>query len=210
MNKKCLVDFGLTPVLGKGGSQNDKMKEPIMLNQIIKVVDENPVIRFYDENKVDKAFKKVINGPYLPRFMTVTIVPNKHIHKMDDYLISAKCPIGKQLQQQIWDKIFNKFKAYGSNFIGCLEFHKYRVGIKHLHCVYNIKNLNRLRLLKKAIKDIVGKSNSCIKTDVIKGNVDSYNKVLCYIKKKDENNINKNTGEVESPKEYVKWIVKKV
>ena len=208
MSNKFTVSFGLSPVLGRGDSKITKMNKlnkSNKLNDIIKVIDDNPVMRVYNKELIKSVlYDHILNSGNWARFMTVTIAPNINEFKADDEMLSSATKEGSAYQKRLWDKVFNTFKKYQCIFIGCLEYHKYRP-IKHLHAIYTAKNLNRIRNLKKDIRNIVGKSRSSIRDEIIQSNME---KVYEYITKVDENNINKVSGIPEHLKEYVYWNVK--
>lgn len=223
MSDKFTIDFGFTQRLGSVKAKNSKINETRKsniykkeirkkhfqyhlhpkqnLDSIIKIRDTNPVCLIYNKEKIINIIKnKIYKSEYLPRFMTITIAPNMNIYHMNDNdLIECKH------EDKLWELVFNKLKHQQISFAGCLEHHKNRP-VKHVHLIYNAKNLNRIRVLKKALKEIVGKTYSSIKDEVIQSG--THQKVLEYIIKDDENNINKATQEPEHQKEYIYYLVK--
>lgn len=202
MNEKCLVDFGFSPALGKVKPQNPKKKGITISNiySVIKHHDDNPIIETINTETVyENYYHNIVKneGLYCPRMMTITIAPAKFGgHDCLNYL-------GKEKQKEIFIEVFQKFKRYECPFVACLEYHKYR-RVLHAHALYYAKNLNRVKNLKKSIRNIVGKTRSSVKDEKI----NSIDKSIEYIIKIDENNINKSTQIPEHPKDYLYWLKK--
>ena len=181
------------------GHEINYVKPPQNLDKIIKICDNNPVCLIYNKDEITKIINKLYKNKYLPRFMTITIAPNMNIYHMNDNtLIECK------YETKLWELVFNKLKHLGISFAGCLEHHKNRP-VKHAHIIYCAKNFNRIRILKKSLKDIIGKTYTSIKDDLIQSG--THEKVQEYITKLDENNINKATQQPEHKKEYIYYLV---
>jgi uncharacterized protein YjgD (DUF1641 family) len=198
-------DFA-TPLLGKGVSKIAKLKEAGLMNNYLKIMDENPVIRTFEEEYIKDIIENVLTeSEYIPRFMTITIAPNVNEFKVDDQCLSRSHKPGTAYQKQLWDSVLNKFKKYECSYAGCFEYHKYRPRIRHMHIMYISKNLNRVRNLKKAIREIVGKTRTSIKDEQIKNGIKNVTEYIC---KADDNNINKVNSMPEHEKEYSYWLKK--
>lgn len=206
---KFVVDFGFSPAsLGKVKTKINKLKKPnkySQLNAVVQILDDNPVCMTTDDSLINKICNNEIynnkNG-YWARLMTITLNPSYIIKEYGLDLNNYEPIYMKNKYDKLFESVYNKFKKYECEFVACEEYHKYR-RIKHIHAIYISKNLNRVRNLKKSIKELVGgSSRSCIRDEKIEYS----DKALKYILKPDDNNINLTTKVPEHPKEFYYWL----
>lgn len=182
-----IVDFGFSsPALGKGEPPKSKSSKPTAhknnLNNIIKIIDNNPVIRYHSERVIPEHWCLLDSIDTYYYMATITINPNMIKHQ---YVL-----LNESLQIKLFDNVFNIIKKWTTGFIGCLEKHKYR-NVYHAHVMYKVLNKNRQSKCLKEVREYVSHKHSKVAVRN-SGKTENIPAQKEYIQKVDENNKNSN------------------
>lgn len=150
------------------------------LSGIIKINDIESVYSTCNVDIIKQKFEEIIDNPFVLRMMTITL----------DSSLNPLVEESEAFQRNLLEKCFNTLKKYDTMFVACLEYHKYRP-VFHAHVLYKSKNMNRIRLQKKAIKQIATGRNYHNRHSCRDENVNNISKSYEYLIKEDENAIDK-------------------